>query len=116
MTNKIQLDFNSFILNAELFNTKIAEAFYSNLPYDIDLTLWGNEAYGSIGINLGEENPVPEIPAGGLAYTNQGNYFCIFFGQKPAWDVEYIGKIEGDGWKKLIENSSINKVKVSEIK
>ena len=58
---------------------------------------------------------MPDIPAGGLAYTNQGNYFCIFFGQKPAWDVEYIGKIEGDEWKKLIGNSDIKKVKVEAI-
>ncbi len=115
MANKIQLDFNSFILNADLFNTKIADNFYNNLPYNIELTFWGNEAYCSIDIDLGEENPVPDIPAGGLAYTNQGNYFCIFFGQKPAWDVEYIGKIEGDAWKKLIGNSDIKKVKVEAI-
>ena len=112
MANKIQLDFNSFIVNAELFNTKIADNFHNNLPYDIELIFWGNEAYGSIDIDLGEENPVPDIPAGGLAYTNQGNYFCIFFGQKPAWDVEYIGKIEGDEWRKLIGNSDIKKVYV----
>ncbi|MFC1862725.1 cyclophilin-like family protein [Thermodesulfobacteriota bacterium] len=42
------------------------------------------------GINLGEDNPVPDIPPGGIAYTNNGNFLCIFFGQTPAWSVEYI--------------------------
>lgn len=37
--------------------------------------------------------------------TNNGNYFCIFCGQSPAWPVEYIGQVKGESWKKLIENS-----------
>ncbi len=63
---------------------------------------WGNEFYGSIGKDLGEENPVPDIPLGGIAYTNQGNYVCFFFGQRPAWAVEYIGQILDDQWEKLV--------------
>ena len=99
----IDLDFGSFLLEAELFDTAVANRFADRLPYDVSLMQWGNELYGSIGIDLGEENPVPEIPAGGLAYTNQGDYVCIFFGQRPAWAVEYIGRVVGDQWKNLIE-------------
>ncbi len=95
MNNKIILNFGEFSITAKLFDTKIARQFYAHLPYEISLTTWGDEAYGSIGIDLGEEDPVPDIPPGGLAYTRQGNYFCIFYGQKPAWAVEFIGEIEG---------------------
>ena len=103
---RIQLDFGAFVLDADLFDTVIAKQFAEHLPYDVKLTLWGNELYGTIGINLGEENPVEDIPPGGIAYTNQGNYVCIFFGQRPAWAVEYIGQISNNQWQALVENPS----------
>ena len=92
----ILLDFGTFTLKAELEHTPVAEAFADNLPYEIDLTGWGRELYGPISRDLGSHNPVGVIPPGGLAYTNKGNYFCIFFGQNPAWEVEYIGNITED--------------------
>jgi len=39
-----------------------------------------------------------------LAYTNKGNYLCVFYGQTPAWPVEFIGQIIDDQWKQLLEN------------
>ena len=104
--NKIELDFGSFVLDAELFDTAIAKKFADRMPYTVELMQWGNELYGSVGVDLGEDNPVPDIPAGGIAYTNQGNYVCIFFGQRPAWAVEYVGHIPGDQWKKLVDQPS----------
>jgi len=109
---QIVLDFGSVVLDAELFDSKIASGFLENLPYSVSLTQWGNELYGSIGINLGDDSPVPDIPAGGIAYTNRGNYICVFFGQTPAWPVEYIGQIEGDVWTKLLENPSCDSVTI----
>jgi len=111
---QIILDFESVILGAELFDSSIAAGFEENLPYTVNLEQWGDKLYGPIGFNLGEENPVPEIPPGGIAYTNNSNYVCIFFGQTLAWSVEYIGQIKGDNWKKPIENSSIKSVTISE--
>lgn len=102
--NQIILDFNEFSLEAELLDTAIAQKFKHHLPYQVRLMQWGNELYGSIGKDLGEENPVPNIPSGGIAYTRQGNYVCIFFGQTPAWEVEHIGQIIGDQWKILMKN------------
>lgn len=104
MGKRIKLNFGDLELYAELFETRIANEFYENLPYRIELTNWGNEAYGGINLDFEDENPVTDIPPGGLAYTDRGNLFCIFFGQQPAWDVEYIGQIEGDSWKMLITN------------
>ena len=99
----IKLEFGSVTLDARLFETKIAEKFLTNLPVTVSLMQWGEEFYGSIGVDLGKENPVGEIPPGGIAYTNSGNYVCIFFGQKPAWAVEHIGQIAGDQWRRLHE-------------
>ncbi|MBD3315662.1 MAG: hypothetical protein GF344_07740 [Chitinivibrionales bacterium] len=104
MSNKmIELDFGHFSVQAELFPTKIAEKLAEGFPYTIQLTQWGNELYGSIGRDLGEENPVPTVPSGAVAYTNSGNYLCVFFGQSPAWPVEYVGRIIDDQWRILLE-------------
>lgn len=109
----ITLDFGSFVLDAKLFNTKIAEKFVQGMPYTVQLTQWGREVYGSIGEDMGEEKPVPQIPPGGIAYTNNGNYVCIFFGQTPAWPVEYIGQIDDGRWQTLLEQNALSSVIIS---
>lgn len=107
MKKAIEMDFGGFVLDAELFDTPIAEKFVRHLPCKIQLTQWGNELYGPIGPlgqpDLGEENPVADIPAGGIAYTRRGNYVCVFFGQRPAWAVEHIGQINENQWKQLVD-------------
>lgn len=108
----IVLDFGSLVLEADMFDSIVADGFIKNLPYTTALQKWGSELYGSIGIDLGEEKPVSTIPSGGIAYTNNGNYVCIFWGQTPAWPVEYIGQIKGETWKKLVENPSHGSVTI----
>jgi hypothetical protein len=103
MGKPIVLDFGEFSLRATLKDTVIAEKFYGILPVNVKLTTWGGEAYGPVHSDLGVESPVPSIPRGGLAYTSNGGYICIFYGQTPAWPVEYIGDIDGDSWKRLME-------------
>lgn len=98
---KIELHFNETIMNARLFETEIGRRLYANLPIQVELQTWGEESYGSIGINLGEEAPIPMIPSGGIAYTNQGDYLCLFYGQSPAWPVEHIGEILDRQWEQL---------------
>ena len=110
--HQIVLEFETFSLEAELFESPIANKFMDNSPYEVRLVQWGGELYGSIGIDLGEDSPVPDIPPGGIAYTNNGNYVCLFFGQTPAWPVEYIGQINGDSWKVLSGKSDLNSVAI----
>jgi len=114
MENFVSLEFKEFSLTAAIFENKIGDSFLKNAPYELSLISWGNEVYGSIGIDLGVESPQPTIKEGGLAYTNQGNYLCIFFGQTPAWPVEYIGQITGDEWKRLLDaNTNLTQVKIT---
>jgi hypothetical protein len=93
----IVLDFEGLVLEAELFDNSIAEKLYNSLPLEISLTHWGDEMYGSIGKDLGEDKPQASIPPGGIAYTSQGTYLCVFYGQNPAWPVEFIGQLN-PGW------------------
>lgn len=99
----IQLTFDTMTLNATLNDSPVAKKLYEELPRTIDLITWGDEAYGSLGVDLGAHDPVPKIPGGGIAFTNNGNYLCFFYGQRPAWAVEYIGNMDNE-WTTLIEN------------
>ncbi len=108
----IELDFGVFSCRAELFDKDIARSFAEHLPYDVNLMQWGDELYGSIHRDLGKENPVEKIPPGGLAYSQQGAYICIFFGQTPAWPVDHIGSMINDEWTRLKEVSGINSVNI----
>ena len=93
MTKKIVLDFGAFEMMAELFDTPVTDSLYQELPQTIALTHWGREMYGSVSGVHGSYQPVSHIPVGGLAYTDQGSYFCVFYGQSPAWPVEHVGRI-----------------------
>lgn len=114
MTGKqgIVLDFGSLVLDAELFDSPVAARFAARLPCTVELEKWGDELYGPLGADLGEDSPTPRIPSGGIAYTNRGAYLCIFFGQTPAWPVDYIGQIGGDAWRHLKGNTTLASVTV----
>jgi len=88
-------------IEADIFNSEIGSAFMAGLPYKISLTSWGDEVYGSLDLDLGMVAPVPKIQKGGLAYSQRGYYFCVFYGQQPAWPVEYIGQIKNQDWQQL---------------
>ena len=91
-------------VTASLFGVVVLN---ENLPCGVALTGWGNELYGAMGLDLGEENPVEKEPEGAIADTNRGNLVCVFFGEKPAWPVEYIGQIKEGQWQKLLEKLEI---------
>lgn len=112
----VKLDFKLFSLEAELFDTPVASRLAELLPISLELTEWGDELYGPIGKDLGHDRPVSEIPAGGIAYSREGNYLCIFYGQKPAWPVEHVGRIVGEEWKALESAVHTSKVTVRRMK
>ncbi len=109
---RIELVFKDFTLRAELFDSDFAEKLLARLPFEVALTGWGRELYGPVGFSAVEGATVPAISPGGLAYTQNGDYFCIFFGQDPAWPVEHVGRIVGDDWKKLNSASGLNSVTI----
>ena len=115
MENKVLLDFGSISIEAKLFGTRPSNKFYTHLPYEVKLSHWGREYYGPIEIEISEGNPITEIPPGGLAYSKNGNYFCIFLGQDPAWPVEHIGQISEKDWKKLKNKNNLSSVVIKSV-
>ena len=103
----VRLAFNvgagdNLVLRATVFDTPTGHAFLKSCPHVIDrLQSYGAEVYGPTSTSL-PSNPArwqPKIPPGGLAYSEQGSYLCVFYGQLPAWPVDYIGQI--DNWEGL---------------
>ena len=92
------------IMKARIFDTPTGKEFLASLPHkSISLTTWGGEVYGPI-VPLPEHKPQPRIPPGGIAFSQQGNYLCVFWGAAPAWPVDYIGQIDAE-WEKLRDKS-----------
>lgn len=96
----LRLSFNAsrssnLVLRARVFDNPTGRSFLESLPGStIQLQSFGNEVYGPWHTALQTHKPQPSIPPGGLAYSDQGNYLCVFFGQAPAWPVSYFAQIE----------------------
>ena len=92
-------------LTARVFDTPPGVAFIKSCPHrSIRLSTFGAEVYGPLAVSLPEHKPQPLIPPGGLAFSQQGQFLCVFYGQDPAWPVDYIGQID-DEWEKLRDGS-----------
>ena len=83
----LELVFDDLVLEGVFFEGSFTDALLPLLPLTVELTGWGDELYGEVPLSVKEEKLVPDIPPGGLAWTSRGNYFCVFFGQQPAWPV-----------------------------
>ncbi len=92
-------------LEAELNNTKTAEAIFKALPIEATANTWGEEIYFGIPVKPQEEPDREEVEVGDLGYWPPGNAFCIFFGRTPvstsdkpraASKVTVVGKVLDD--------------------
>ena len=105
MARKIRIKAGQVEVEAELNDTKTAEAIWEALPITGRGNRWGDEIYLSIPVNLDPENAQELVSVGDLAYWPQGNGFCIFFGPtpisegkepRPASPCNVFGKVIGD--------------------
>jgi hypothetical protein len=121
--NKIIIKTEQVKMEAELIDSKTAEAVWSALPLAAEVNTWGEEIYFEIPVKSALENGVEEVQIGDLGYWPQGNCFCIFFGMtpmsseghiKPASAVNIIGKFMGKAtdWKKVKDGDWISIEKV----
>ena len=90
---------------AELNDTKTAEAIWEALPIEKHANLWGDEIYFTIPVKIELEKGQEVVQIGDLGYWSPGTAFCIFFGQtpmsrkgeiRPASAVTVVGKVTGD--------------------
>ncbi|MGQ9546040.1 MAG: cyclophilin-like fold protein [Dehalococcoidia bacterium] len=105
MGKKIRIKAGTVEAQAELNNTKTAQAIWEALPITSRAKLWGNEIYFSIPVKLEVEEGQEVVSMGDLGYWPDGNGFCIFFGPTPvsqgdeiraASPVTVFGKVIGD--------------------
>ncbi|HQD39780.1 MAG: hypothetical protein GX766_03340 [Firmicutes bacterium] len=121
---KILIEAGGVKLEAELNESKTAQAIYEALPLEARGSRWGDEIYFSTPVKLGpEEGARAEVEVGALAYWPPGNAFCIFFGPTPASTgsqpqaaspVNVFGRVLGDAT--LLKDTPHGvKVKVSKL-
>lgn len=65
-------------------NPRTCKAIWDALPFEVNLSRWGEELYGEIPVDIAEENSQLECEVGDIGYWMSGNGFCIFFGKTPA--------------------------------
>lgn len=105
MAKKVQIKVGKIEVEAELNDTKTAQAIWEALPIKGHGNRWGDEIYFSIPVSLGPENAKDVVNVGDLGYWPQGKGFCIFFGPTPmssgsepvpASPCNIFGKVIGD--------------------
>ncbi len=118
MGKKILIRAGAIEAEAELNDTRTAQAIWETLPIKGRVNLWGDEIYFSIPLSLGLEAGQELVSIGDLGYWPDGNAFCIFFGPtpvsrgdeiRPASPVTVFGKVIGDTttFKKIAEGMEI---------
>ena len=95
-------------------NPVTCKSIWENLPFELNLSRWGEELYGEIPVSIEIENSQVDCEVGDIGYWPDGKSFCIFFGPTPvskdrkpkaASPVNIFAKIEGDA-KLFIQFSS----------
>lgn len=96
-------------LTIKLNDSESARKVSAALPFSSAANLYGDEIYFNTPVEMGEENPVAEVPPGGVAYWPPGKALCLFFGQTPYSPVNLVGEIVGDPYvlKSVKEGESI---------
>jgi hypothetical protein len=105
MRQKIRMRAGAVEAEAELNDTRTAQAIWEALPITGHVNLWGDEIYSSIQLSLELETGQEVVSIGDLGYWPNGNAFCIFYGPTPvsqrgeiraASQVTVFGKVIGD--------------------
>ena len=105
MRKKIYIRAAAIEAEAELNDTRTAQAIWEILPIEGRVNLWADEIYFPIPLSLELETGQDLVNIGELGYWPEGNAFCIFFGPtpvsqgdeiRPASPVTVFGKIHGD--------------------
>jgi len=118
MGNKIRITAGAIEAEAELNETRTAQAIWEVLPIKSRVNLWGDEIYFSIPLSLQLETGQEVVSIGDLGYWPDGNAFCIFFGPtpvsqrdeiRPASPITVFAKVIGDAavFKKVATGTKI---------
>jgi hypothetical protein len=85
MAAKITIEGEGLRLEAELSDARAARAVAGALPLEVRMSRWGDEYYGSVDLDVPEDDSARELmEVGEIAYWPPGRALCIFFGRTPA--------------------------------
>lgn len=116
---KLRITVGDVSLSALLNGSETAEAIFDALPFKSSYSMWGDEIYFPIPVELPLEDPKDVVEVGDLAFWPSGSCFCIFYGPtpasmgdepRPASAVNVFGKITGDA--RVLKNTSSDKIRV----
>ena len=87
MPAAIKMSIGEHVLEGSLNDSDTARTLLSALPITVEMNRWGEEYYGSVGVDLGvgsSPDARDNVAVGELAYWPPGNALCLFFGPTPA--------------------------------
>ncbi|MDX1441981.1 MAG: cyclophilin-like family protein [Nitrosopumilaceae archaeon] len=106
MKKVIQMVLGTISVDIELDDTnspKTVNSVLKNLPFSVDLNIWGDEIYTSSSpVDVSEENAKTPVSLNDVAFWPTGKAICLFYGPTPigkkgeitpASPVNVIGKI-----------------------
>jgi hypothetical protein len=85
MATKIVIEAGERRMEAELSDAAASRKIGEALPLAAAMSRWGDEYYGSVGIDIPEDSTGKELMSiGEIAYWPPGKALCVFFGPTPA--------------------------------
>lgn len=82
---RVRLGVDDHVADARLLDTPAADAVWEALPLRVSVSVWGDEIYGDIGLDVSPPPGATDVAAvGDLAIWPPGRALCIFFGPTPA--------------------------------
>ena len=102
---RIKVTAGSVVVTAELYDTQTADLVWDALPITASGSTWGDEIYFRTPVSAEEQDAVPTVEMGAVAYWPPGQAICLFFGPtpmsvgdeiRPASPVNVFGRIVGD--------------------
>jgi hypothetical protein len=109
MRKRITITSGDILLEAELNDSPTSQAIWSALPITGRASVWGDEVYFEIPVEMPQEPGArQDMEVGELGYWPVGRAFCIFFGPTPVSTggkprayspVNVLGKVLGDARK-----------------
>lgn len=74
-----------YSVQARLHDTPAADAVWQALPLRVSVSVWGDEIYAGIGVDVDLPDDATDVAdVGDLAIWPPGRALCIFFGPTPA--------------------------------
>jgi len=85
MAQRMVVEAAGHTVEAELSDSPAAKAIASSLPLSAEMSRWGEEYYGDVGIDIRKDATARDVmEVGEVAYWPPGKALCIFFGRTPA--------------------------------